>query len=124
MANCSRPFGVPWKACQQNPTWQLPDRCVPHQDLDLMPAFAGSCIQTPKRTRRLLHDELSKGLGVPSAWLDDICPKGNLVEQTVGVRVFECLTTALHEPTKAAEAEEPSDAGDPEHMPLSLLTNY
>ena len=120
MANCLRPFGVPWKAYQKNPTRQLPDRYIPHQDLDLMPAFAGSYIQTTKGIRRLLHDELSKGLGVPSTWLDNIYPKGNLVEQTVGVHMFEYLTSALHEPTKAIEVEEPSDVGDLEQAFITV----
>ena len=104
MANCLRPFGVPWKAYQHNSTRQLLDRYIPRQDLDIMLAFAGLYIQTPKRIRCLLHNELSKGLGVPSTWLDNIYPKGNLVlEQTVGVHIFEYLTTALHKPTKAIE---------------------
>jgi hypothetical protein len=115
MANCLRPCSIPWRAYLNNPNHQLaPGRNIPYEDLDLMQAFAGSYIETKKGVRRLMHDELSKGLGVPLSWLNHKYPKGNLVEQMVGVYLFEYLTNALHEQTKAdnkTSADELEDEG-------------
>jgi hypothetical protein len=82
MANCLRPCGIPWKA-YRTITPSLPhDVDTPFEDWDLMPAHAGSYIQTKKGIRRMLHDELAKGLGVSSSWLDKQYPDGRLMEQS------------------------------------------
>jgi hypothetical protein len=39
---------------------------VPRSDVDAMPARPGSFIVTAQGTRRLLNDELAKGLGTPN----------------------------------------------------------
>jgi hypothetical protein len=97
MANCLRPCGIPRKEFLAR-THSLPhDAVVPFEDQDLMPAHAGSYIRTKKGIRRLLHDELAKGLGVPSTWLDKQYPDGRLMEQSIGVHIFEYLTPALQE---------------------------
>jgi hypothetical protein len=97
MANCLRPCGIPRKAFLPNIHSLLHDVDVPFEDKDLMPAHTGSYIRTKKGTRRLLHDELAKGLGVPSTWLDKEYPDGRLMEQSIGVHIFEYLTPALQE---------------------------
>jgi len=74
MSNCLRPTGVPWSAYHVKPKHQ--DGPIPHADEDSMPARPGSFIRTDQGTRRLLHDELAKGLGVPKTWIGDCYPDG------------------------------------------------
>jgi hypothetical protein len=80
MANCIRPCGIPRKDFLPSTHSLLHDVVVPFEDKHLMPAHAGSYIRTKKGTHRLLHEELAKGLVVPSTWLDKEYPAGRLME--------------------------------------------
>jgi hypothetical protein len=60
-----------------------------------MPSTAGSFIHTPKGTRRLLNDELAKGLGMPKTWLEDQYPDGSSLKTTVALHILESLTPVL-----------------------------
>jgi hypothetical protein len=74
MSNCLRPTGVPWSAYHSSPKHQ--DGPIPHANENSMPARLGSFIRTDQGMRRLLHDELAKGLGAPKTWLGDWYPEG------------------------------------------------
>jgi hypothetical protein len=91
MENCLRPFNVPrssYRPCD------APDS-LPKAAADPMPPKAGTMIATSKGPRRLLNDELAKGLGVPSKWLRGIYPEGHVLGETVPVHIFEYLSAAL-----------------------------
>jgi hypothetical protein len=79
-----------------------------------MPAKPGSLIQTHEGVRRLLNDELAKGLGVPKTWLGDRYPSGKAVANTVSLHLFEGLTSSFVVPERLAEAGEgPSHGPEP-----------
>jgi hypothetical protein len=95
MANCLRPVGVPWAAYRQvTPTSAdaLPDACF-----NCMPAQPGALIRMDRGVRRLLHDELATGLGLPKSWRKEY-PTGHLVRKTVPLHLFEYLTPLLLQP--------------------------
>jgi hypothetical protein len=54
-----------------------------------MPPIAGSFINTPKGIRRLLNDELAKGLGMPKTWLEDNYPDGASLKTTVALHILK-----------------------------------
>jgi hypothetical protein len=60
-----------------------------------MPSQPGSIICTSKGVRRLLNDELAKGLGVPKMWLQDTYPNGRSVRNIVALHVLEALMPLL-----------------------------
>jgi hypothetical protein len=63
-----------------------------------MPAWPGSLIGTPRGTRKLLNDELTRGLGTPKPWLGDVYPKGGTVRRTPAVHIFEYIGLFLVKP--------------------------
>jgi hypothetical protein len=92
MANCLRYVGVPGSAYRLMPDESR--RPIPDSGTDCMPGQPGSYIQTKQGTRRLLHDELCNGLGVPKSWVCDY-PDGRLVQRTVALHLLEYLTPKL-----------------------------
>jgi hypothetical protein len=82
MANCLRPVGVPGSAYRQ-PTYNS-HRPPPDAKDDPMPAQPGTFIRTDRGIRRLLHDELCNGLGVPKPWVLEY-PDGKTVRRTVAL---------------------------------------
>jgi hypothetical protein len=94
MSNCLRPTGIPRAAYKSHPSDPPEDTC-PRSDVDSMPARPGSLITTRQGTRRLLNDELAKGLGTPKGWLMDHYPDGRALIQTVLLHVLEGLSPAL-----------------------------
>jgi hypothetical protein len=60
-----------------------------------MPPWAGSWIRTPKGVRRLLADELARGLGLPKAWGDLESLPGGLISNTTGLHIWESLVSAI-----------------------------
>jgi hypothetical protein len=85
MSNCLRPTGIPRPAYRFSPT---PLAAVPHSDVDAMPTRPGSLIVTLQGARRLLNDELAKGLGTPKGWLGDRYPGGRAVTSTVALHIL------------------------------------
>jgi hypothetical protein len=61
-------------------------------------------IKTDRGVRRLLHDELCTGLGVPKSWATSY-PPGSLVRRTVALHLLEYVTpNLLQMNTKSTEA--------------------
>jgi hypothetical protein len=91
MYNCLRPVGIPCSAYQAGP-----DVCdgvsVPDSHQDAIPSIPGSFIHTPNGTRHLLHDELTKGLGVPKTWMEDNYPDRSGLMTTVALHLMESIT--------------------------------
>jgi hypothetical protein len=67
MSNLLRPAGLVPRA-----SWSTTRSIVdlPVRERDPMPAHAGTWISDGGRARRLLKEELAKGLGVPQSWGD------------------------------------------------------
>jgi hypothetical protein len=104
MVNFLRPCGIPQTAYRNIPR----ELHVPHPDLDPIPAQAGSLIWTKRGTRRLLNNELAKGLGIPKVWMADQYPPGWLVHDTVDVHLLEYLTTDLSDHETPTRITNPS----------------
>jgi hypothetical protein len=92
MANCLRYTGVPGSAYRR--TSSNSGRPPPKANEDCMPAQPGSFIQTDRGVRRLLHDELCNGLGVPKPWVLEY-PDGRTVRRTIALHLLEYLTPLL-----------------------------
>jgi hypothetical protein len=95
MNNCLRPANIPRSAYRTSPAFAQEAVDAPDCDRDAMPPIAGSFIQTPKGVRRLLNDELAKGLGMPKTWLEDHYPDGASLRTTVALHILESLTPLL-----------------------------
>jgi hypothetical protein len=61
MSNCLRPMGIPAKAFVQG----LPTEWEPISHLHPMPSYPGAVIVTQNGRRRLLNDELARGMRAP-----------------------------------------------------------
>jgi hypothetical protein len=92
MANCLRYVGVPGAAYRFIPTQS--QRTTPNAATDCMPSQPGASIRTARGMRRLLHDELCNGLGVPKSWIHDY-PHGRIVQRTIALHLLEYLTPLL-----------------------------
>jgi hypothetical protein len=91
-------------------THQCPDSLT-----DSMPSNPGAWIRTPTGTRRLLNDELAKGLGAPKAWwLHDRYPTTKATRATVALHILEALSPMLvyHAPQDPAGNDKVKDAYD------------
>jgi hypothetical protein len=101
MANCLRYVGVPGSA------YRLPSsnssRPPPNAKTDCMPFQPGSFIRTDRGVRRLLHNELCIGLGVPKPWVHEY-PDGRSVQRTVALHLLEYLTRLVVEPVNPEPA--------------------
>jgi hypothetical protein len=99
MNNCLRPSGIPYAAYHKVQDiindQTRPKPFTRHSELDPMPPWPGHLIDTPKGVRRLLNDELTRGLGTPKAWLGDIYPRSETVRQTVPVHLLEYLSDVM-----------------------------
>jgi hypothetical protein len=71
-----------------------------------MPSQPGENIRTTGEVRRLLHDELCNGLGVPKSWVRD-CPDGRIVKRTIALHLLEYLTPLLVSRPKPAPVPVP-----------------
>jgi hypothetical protein len=60
-----------------------------------MPSRPGCPIVTLQGTRRLLNDELAKGLGTPKGWVAERYPDGRVLTLTVSLHILEGLSPAL-----------------------------
>jgi hypothetical protein len=98
MSNLLKPFGVPRNAYHHlsrhrplDPSCHIPDSVT-----SPMPSAVGAWISTPLGVRRLLPDELAKGLGVPSDWLlaTHVLP-ARFLNYLVGTHIWEALGIVL-----------------------------
>ena len=93
MSNLLRPCNVPWTA------YHLPlsekEGSAPDSGRDPMPPRLGSAIQTRQGVRRLLPDELAKGLGVPAEWGDQTAYPGSLLNHLPGIHPWEAIGRAI-----------------------------
>jgi hypothetical protein len=118
MSNCLRPVGIP---CAAYRTSSDPDSpMIPHCDRDAMPAKPGSWISTSKGVRRLLNDEIAKGLGVPKAWLGEIYPSSKAVANTISLHLLEGLTSSFVVDEPTVTAEPPTGLPPPAQEPQKL----
>jgi hypothetical protein len=102
LANCLRPVGVPGSAYRHFPSNS--DRPLPDARNDFVPAEpGGTYIKTAKGSRRLLHNELCNGLGVPKPWVQEYT-SGKIVQRTVALHLLEHLTPTLLRPADTVPA--------------------
>jgi len=101
MQNCLKPVGIPKAAYRPDPHIDVADGSgrteLPRSEYDSMPFIPGSLISTPRGTRRLLNDEIARGLGVPKKWLEEVYPTGQLVRRTVALHIFRGTGSSFYE---------------------------
>jgi hypothetical protein len=124
MSNCLRPANVPGRAYRHDLRTDAAKLRYPHEIPNCeeeapMPAWPGSLIGTTKGTRRLLNDELARGLGVTKPWLDKAYPKGGSVRRTPAVHILEYLGQFLvndssTDPDAAVADQPPTEASPPQ----------
>jgi hypothetical protein len=104
MQNCLKPVGIPKAAYRPEPNINVADGSrrteLPQSEYDSMPFIPGSLISTPRGTRRLLNDEIARGLGVPKKWLEEVYPTGQLVRRAVALHIFRGSWSSLDEGPK------------------------
>jgi hypothetical protein len=108
MNKCLRPTGVPASAYKAASNMRASD--APNSDSDAMPWIPGSFITTRQGTRRLMNDEIAKGLGVPKLWFwrfpEEHYPDGKIIGQTVALHILEALSPIFLQ-------SEPGETSDP-----------
>ena len=111
MSNLLRPFGIPYKAygrCSEKPT------SAPDAKYEPMPARVGAWIQTERGVRKLLVDELAKGLGIPKSWggNPELVPS-NLVTNLTSVHIWESLAPIVAAVQRCPSIPTPTPVMDP-----------
>jgi hypothetical protein len=92
MQNCLKPVGI--RKANYRPDYdtgvaQGSGRMdLPQSEYDAMLFIPGSLILIPRGTRRILNDEIARGLGVPKKWLGEVYPTGQLIRRTVALHIF------------------------------------
>jgi hypothetical protein len=104
MANCLRYVGVPGAAYRYIPLQS--QRLIPNVATECMSPQPGASIRTTRGVRRLWHDELCDGLGVPKSWVRDY-PDGRIVNRTIALHLLEYLTPLLVSRPKPAPVPVP-----------------
>ncbi len=93
MSNLLRPCNVPRTA------YRLPfsdkNRSAPDSGSEPMPSRLGAAIQTRDGVRRLLPDELAKGLGVPAEWGDLKAYPSSLLNYLPGIHTWEAIARVI-----------------------------
>jgi hypothetical protein len=88
MSNLLRPFGIPRTAYDL--PWSERNGSAPGTGRE--PIAIGSRYRTRRGARRLLPDELAKGLGVPAEWGDLTAYPGSLLNHLIaGVHTWEAI---------------------------------
>jgi hypothetical protein len=104
MSNCLRPMGMPAKAFVQGP----PTEWEPVSHLHPVPSYPGAFIVTQNGRRRLLNDELARGMGAPKEWVEEWHPASATLKQTISLHLLECLTPILVQPHPSVDISKPS----------------
>jgi hypothetical protein len=92
MSNLLRPFGVPYKAFGRS---QDKPQHAPNAQYEPLPPWAGSWIQTTKGVRRLLADELARGIGIPKSWGDLEALPGGLISNVTSLHIWESIAPTV-----------------------------
>jgi hypothetical protein len=96
MSNLLRPHGVPREAYFHADRHRPVTEAVPSSTTCSMPCAVGSWIDTPRGIRKLLPDELAKGLGVPLEWTNSGTPlPARYLNHLVGTHIWESLGAAI-----------------------------
>jgi hypothetical protein len=120
MSNLLRPAGlVPrssWNASRS--TADLPVR-----ETDPMPAHAGTWISDGGKARRLLTEELAKGLGVPKSWGDLTTLNPRFLGWQTCSHIYEWLGNVLASADASTDDDgtNTADDGGPEDFPAEEL---
>jgi hypothetical protein len=115
MSNLLRPHGVPRQAYFHADRHRPITGTVPSSTTCSMPSTVNSWINTPRGIRKLLPDELAKGLGVPLEWMNSGQPlPARYLNHLVGTHIWETMGAAI-EPVLAnrptpERATAPADA--------------
>jgi hypothetical protein len=107
MANCLLPVGVPKNAFRVG----SPTGREPRAQEDLMPGSSGQVIVVDGKRRRLLDEELAKGLGVPKGWFKSGKNRREMLKETTSIHILEYLTPLLETTIRAEQSED--DTGPP-----------
>ena len=91
MANCLLPVGVPRNAFGVG----SPTGHEPRAQQDLMPGRSGQVIIVDGERRRLLDEELAKGLGVLKSWFKNSTRRCEMLKETTNIQILEYLTPFL-----------------------------
>jgi hypothetical protein len=96
-----------------------------------MPPRLGTAIQTQQGVRRLLPDELAKGLGVPAEWGDLTAYPGSLLNTLTGIHTREAIGRAIsplfEESTEGPTSppdNQPSSGVPSAHRPLAASSTH
>jgi hypothetical protein len=100
MQNCLRPTGIPWVAYIRPENNHRPQSQInlpsPRTEWESMPHIPGSLIETSSGVRRILNDEIARGLGVPKTWLGEVYPSGQLVRRRVALHDLRGSRSSSH----------------------------
>jgi hypothetical protein len=103
MSNLLRPFGIPRTAYDLS--WSEINRLAPDSGREPMPPQLGAAIQTRQGVRRLLPDELDKGLGVPAEWGDRTAYPDSLLNHLLGIHIGRLLAEISAPCSKQAQKD-------------------
>jgi hypothetical protein len=92
--------------------WSERDRPAPDSGSKSMPPRLGSAIQTRQGVRRLLPDELAKGLGVLAEWGDPTAYPGSMLNYLPGIHTWEAIGRAISPLFEQRTEEPPSPLDD------------
>ena len=97
-------MGIPAKAfVKGHPTeWE------PVSHLHPMPSYPGAVIVAHNGRRRLLNDELARGMGAPKEWVKEWYPTSATLKNTISLHLLEYLTPILLQPQVSADISTPS----------------
>ena len=95
MANCLKPVGVPGRAFIVGQSTGH----EPKANRELMPGVQGRVIRVDGKRRRLLGEELTKGLGAPTEWFKESTAGREMLKQTVSIHILEYLSPLLLQPS-------------------------
>lgn len=130
MANLLRPSGLVPKRC-----WQVkPDHkgkeergAIPCAESEALPERPGSLIRTDRGIRRILNDEIAKGLGVPREWMakdeTNPYPSEKLLNLTTAIFFFEYLAPLIYREYDQSTTTAP-ELIHPESTNASLTTPH
>jgi hypothetical protein len=84
-------MGVPAKAFVKG----SPTEWEPVSHLHPMPSYPGAVIQTQNGRRKLLNNELARGMGAPKEWVTEWYLTSATLKQTISLHLLEYLTPIL-----------------------------
>ena len=129
MSNLLRPCNIP-RAAYQLPYTEK-NRPAPDSGCDPMPARLGAAIQTKAGVRRLLPDELAKGLGIPTEWGKAEHYPGSLLNSLPGIHTWEAIGRVISplfqentEGSTSARDQQPESSAPSAHRPTAASPTH